>query len=86
MVVDKPKKGIVLNNIIEVDEHNTGIRCPYLRGDIAGQYACAIHEKSWYNETPCYAFGQIESISGTLCRMGKCVMEKNGKGGKYVSR
>ena len=37
---------------------------------------CAIHDKPWYQETPCFAFGQIEESPDCICRIGEWIMEK----------
>jgi hypothetical protein len=52
----------------------TGERCQHLTGEACGEYACAIHDRPWYKETPCYQHGQIERSKDTPCRMGKHLM------------
>ena len=67
IIVDDPKLGIEPGNL---KEKCTGDRCPHLTGDVCGEYGCAIHDKPWYDETPCYEFGQIENSPTDPCRMG----------------
>jgi hypothetical protein len=72
------------NSIGEEDVDNfavhdgMGVPCPHLRGNEAGKYSCAIHDKPWYGETPCAQFGQIESSPDEDCRVGRYIMEKMG--------
>lgn len=66
IIVDKPELGIKTSNL----KHKpSGIKCQHLIGDIPGQYSCAIHDQPWYEETPCFQHGQIET-GNTECRMG----------------
>ena len=67
IIVDDPAKGIDEHNL---KEKHTGERCQHLVGNNCGEYSCAIHHYPWYEETPCYQFGQTERSSDTLCRMG----------------
>jgi len=43
--------------------------CPHLywEGD---QSRCMVHHYSWYDTTPCYHYGQIESDPRQFCRSG----------------
>lgn len=70
IIVDDPQFGITENNLIH---KKSGITCKHLKGDVPGQYSCAIHNKKWYRKTPCYRHGQIES-ENTNCRMGEFVL------------
>lgn len=74
IIVDDPDIGPEEGNLKE----NAGIRCQHLTGDVAGEYVCAIHDRSWYEETPCWQFGQIERSTDTKCRMGVHVLKKPG--------
>ena len=71
-IVDDPELGIVEGNVVNKP---TGERCRHLRGKSPGEYSCAIHDKIWYKETPCFAFTQYEN-GNTPCRMGVYVLEK----------
>lgn len=51
----------------------TGVRCPHLIGGEVGSLSCAIHDKKYYQDTPCFTHGQIER-GNTNCRMGEFVM------------
>jgi hypothetical protein len=73
VVVKDSEKGISEDNLIA--RPGDGTPCPHLRGDKPGDYSCAIHEKEWYKETPCFAHGQIESRS-TNCRLGEFILKK----------
>lgn len=70
IIVDDPDIGIEESNM----KHKpNGVRCQHLVGE-AGECACAIHDRPWYNETPCWQFGQIEPSADTECRMGVYVL------------
>lgn len=51
-------------------------RCPHLRGDTPGEYACAVHDHPDYTKTPCYEFAQIEPSADTPCRVGVYVLNQ----------
>jgi len=72
VVVDNPDLGISPNNLI-VSKGNKP--CKHLEGKNSGEYSCAIHNKDWYKETPCFLFGQIEKSEEEPCRLGVAVME-----------
>jgi hypothetical protein len=73
IIVDDPSKGIKESNL----KHKpSGERCQHLKGNKPGEYSCAIHNESWYKETPCYQFTQIEKSINTPCRMGVYTMKK----------
>ena len=72
IIVNDPEKGIVSDNLIP---HNgNGKPCQHLKEDKKGEYFCAIHNKSWYKETPCFLHGQIEKNSNDVCRMGQYIL------------
>jgi len=73
-IVDDPEKGLQEDNIIM---HEGDGPCKHLLGDKPGKYACAIHDKEWYKETPCYSHGQIEANPNDECRMGRYVLDNN---------
>ena len=73
MIVNDPEIGIELDNIIE--HRGQGVSCKHLTGNVPGEYACALHDKEWYEETPCNMHGQIESSTDTDCRMGRCQLD-----------
>lgn len=58
---------------LEFKEGYRGERCKHLRGKVPGKFRCALHNKRWYRETPCYHHGQIEQRD-TPCRMGTRVI------------
>ena len=73
VIVVDPNKGICEDNLTA---HNgDGQACRHLQGDAPGQYSCALHQKSWYIETPCHHHKQIEQRN-TNCRLGEYVLEK----------
>jgi hypothetical protein len=53
-----------------------GKPCKHLLGDKPGEHACALHDKPWYSETPCYQHGQIETTDSP-CRMGEYQLKLN---------
>jgi len=75
VIVNDPQKGIHENNL-KVHEGN-GKRCQHLRGNKPGEYFCIIHNESWYDQTPCYQFTQVERDSDTECRLGKYFLSKD---------
>lgn len=49
--------------------------CPHMYWE--GEFSrCAVHDKPWYHETPCFAFGQIEESPNNVCRIGEWILEK----------
>ncbi len=72
VIVDDPALGVVEENLII---KNSGEKCKHLMGDTPGEYSCAIHEESWYNRTPCYQHGQVESSIEDPCRLGAYLLE-----------
>lgn len=75
-VVDDPEKGIQDGNIIVYK--GNGTPCKHLKGDKVGSYKCAIHHYSWFKDTPCADYGQIET-GNTQCRTGKHIMRGENK-------
>jgi len=74
IIVDDPDKGIQEDNLIEHLGQNKS--CKHLQGNKPGEYSCALHDKSWYNETPCFNHGQIERDINCECRMGRHILNK----------
>lgn len=72
IIVDDPALGIVEGNLIS---KHTGDRCQHVRGDAPGEYSCVIHDEPWYDETPCYAYSQIEQSPDSLCRVGEYILK-----------
>ena len=72
MIVDDPEKGIMDGNIIH---HKGDGPCKHLIGNKVGEYSCAIHDKPWYSETPCYNHTQIGK-ENAVCRMGEFILKK----------
>lgn len=71
IIVDDPDIGPEEGNL---KSKTSGEVCQHLTGE-AGEYVCAIHDRSWYEETPCWQFGQIERSDYTKCRMGVHVLK-----------
>ncbi|KKL53562.1 hypothetical protein LCGC14_2274220 [marine sediment metagenome] len=78
IIVDNPHKNPSENNLIE--HSGGGIACKHLRGTKPGDYKCNIHDKSWYDETPCFQHTQIEKHTNIECRMGRHILNKLSKG------
>lgn len=53
-----------------------GKPCKHLMGDEPGKYSCAVHNEPWYNQTPCFAYNQVERTHKSVCRMGEYVMSR----------
>lgn len=49
--------------------------CPHLKWDNENA-VCIIHSCSWFEETPCHEYGQIES-KDSPCRMGQYLKDNN---------
>lgn len=73
MIVNDPTKGVCPDNIIYKP---SGTPCQHLKGDKPGEYFCGIHDYSWYEETPCFQFSQIEKEDSN-CRMGEHLLSQN---------
>ena len=73
VIVDDPAEGIAEDNLIC---HDGKGRCKHLRGDKPGEYSCAVHDFPWYEETPCFAHGQIERSPDEPCRLGVYVLKQ----------
>lgn len=75
VIVKDPDLGPVDGNLKHVDGEKE--RCPHLVGDIPGEYACKIHDREWFQDTPC---GQYNSDSFSSCdepcRMGVYKMKR----------
>ncbi len=76
VIVDDPEKGPVEDNLICHEGYGP---CKHLKGEKAGEHSCALHDKKWYDETPCFAHGQIESSPDTPCRIGERVLKQMGE-------
>ena len=74
VVVDKPAWGIKEDNFKVVAPKEGP--CPHLRGNEPGGFSCAVHDRSWYSETPCADYGQIERSPDTPCRTGTYMMKQ----------
>lgn len=70
VIVIDPKKGCTEDNLKAINALEE--RCPHLIGDKPGRYSCAIHNESWFKETPC---AQYQSHV-QKCRMGEFLLEK----------
>ena len=72
VIINDPSKGFCDDNFIA--KEGDGTPCKHLEGDKPGEYKCAVHNMEWYKRTPCYEFGQIESSSDNICRMGEFIL------------
>jgi len=72
VIIDDPEKEPTPDNLVIKE---SGEKCKHLLGDKPGEYSCAIHDKDWYQDTPCYAFTQVET-GNTNCRMGEYILGK----------
>jgi hypothetical protein len=70
-IISDPDKEIAEDN---VEAKTSGVRCKYLIGDVPGKFSCSIHYRPFYEETPCFEFGQVESSLDDPCRMGKYIL------------
>lgn len=77
VIVDDPDIG-------PIDESNLIARsgdspCQHLLGSQPGEYACAVHDREWYGETPCFSHTQIENSPDDPCRMGVFILNLKGE-------
>jgi len=73
VIVSDPDKPADDENNIEFKQNNQ--RCKHLVGDKIGEFSCVIHNKDWYDTTPCYQFTQFE-VKNSPCRMGEYQIKK----------
>jgi hypothetical protein len=77
MIIDDPEIGYS-EDLAEAQKNIKykpgGQRCQHLIGDKAGKYSCAIHDKPWYKETPCFQFTQVEESPDAPCRVGEYML------------
>jgi len=76
VIVDVPELGINEDNLKCKEQPG---RCQHLQGDQPGQHSCAIHDESWYKDTPCFEYGQIETDVDTPCRIGTYVLQQDNR-------
>jgi hypothetical protein len=69
--VVNPDLGVVEGNVVAKE---CGTRCPHLVGDKPGEYSCAVHDRDWYKDTPCFAHDQIGKEEDP-CRIGKYILK-----------
>jgi len=74
VIVVDPELGIVEGNLKAINLLEEP--CPHLRGSKPGEYSCAIHDRPWYSQTPCFSHGQIEASPDAPCRMGEHVLKR----------
>lgn len=72
VIVDDPDIGPVYENLKAINALEEP--CHHLLGDKPGEYSCAIHDKDWYPETPCFEYTQLW---GDNCRMGGAVLSRS---------
>ncbi len=72
VIVDDPEKGVVEGNLKFRDGTE---KCQHLRGEKPGEFSCGIHDREWYEETPCFQHGQIERKNSN-CRMGEYILKQ----------
>lgn len=72
MIVDDPQLGITEGNVIVHIGNDTP--CKHLEGDKPGEYSCKVHSEPWYEKSPCFSHGQIESSPDCVCRIGEYIL------------
>lgn len=70
IIVKNPDKKPSYRNL---DSKHTGVRCPHLLGEEPGKFSCSLHDKAWYEDTPCARHTQFE-VRETPCRIGSRMM------------
>jgi hypothetical protein len=72
VIVDDPSKGIIDDNLIF--HSGSGDQCKHLIGDKPGEYKCAVHDMSWYKETPCFSHNS-ELFNDRECTLGSYIIQ-----------
>lgn len=72
-IVNDPDLGFIEGNFIHKP---CGTPCKHLVGNEAGKYSCDVHNKEWYEETPCFSHGQTEKSDSENCRIGAYILSK----------
>jgi hypothetical protein len=71
-----PDDNIFEDNVI-IHSGETGEPCKHLKGDGPGSYRCEVHDKWWYNQTPCFMYNQdCGEDQSKLCRIGVYMLSK----------
>lgn len=71
VIVSDPNKTPNEHNI-EFKRNNQ--RCKHLVGNKTGEFFCAIHNKEWYDTTPCFQHTQFERKNSN-CRIGQNILQ-----------
>lgn len=74
VIVNDPDLGIREDNL-EFHE-GQGTPCKHLTGPGPGEYSCAVHDRPWYEETPCFRHVQHEASLDTPCRLGEFTLKE----------
>ena len=74
-VVDDPDLGLIKTNWTYKKAHE---KCKHLKGKGPGEYFCEIHDKEWYDQTPCakYELTLMGETENTPCRVGERTLKK----------
>jgi len=75
VIVDDPEKGIAEDNLIVHPGNDKP--CKHLEGNKPGEYSCKIHDKVWYDKTPCFSHDQFSRYPNDPCRIGKYILDNN---------
>lgn len=85
VVVDDPDRGPTADNLKAIGQ-NGYERCHHLQGTEPGEFSCAVHDKPWYPETPCFSHGQIERSPDDECRTGRYILDNPEMLGRMVEQ
>ncbi len=74
--VDNPQLDDINSSKKTLMHKEGGKECPHLswEGDTA---ICGIHDKDWYEKTPCFSHGQIEQSKDDPCRLGQYMIDNS---------
>jgi hypothetical protein len=70
----KPGKDNIFEDNVIVRTGEKREPCKHLRGDGPGGYDCVIHDKWWYDQTPCFLYAQVKKNDNEPCRVGVYIL------------
>ena len=66
VIVDDPDKGFCEENLT-LHTGTSGTPCKHLVGNSPGEFSCALHDKPFYKDTPCYQ----HNLDVSRCLLGE---------------
>jgi hypothetical protein len=81
LVVDELPQEAFIGIVPGMEIEGVLSQCPHLVCDKDGT-SCKIHHYKWFEDTPCFQYGQIEKDPDQPCRFGEYIRNKNDGGYK----